>query len=55
VTHATLLTEVIDLTLTGEVQVYAAAFEPTLGPQEAQPAGYNGGLPERSSRPADTA
>jgi uncharacterized protein YndB with AHSA1/START domain len=26
---------------------YAAAFEPTLGPQERVPAGYKGGTPER--------
>jgi uncharacterized protein YndB with AHSA1/START domain len=31
-------------------EVYAAAFEPTLGPQEGQPAGYKGGQPERSAR-----
>jgi uncharacterized protein YndB with AHSA1/START domain len=31
-------------------EIYAAAFEPTLGPQEGPPAGYKGGGPERSSR-----
>jgi uncharacterized protein YndB with AHSA1/START domain len=29
---------------------YAAAWEPTLGPQEGPPAGYKGGTPERQGR-----
>jgi uncharacterized protein YndB with AHSA1/START domain len=31
-------------------EVYAAAFEPTLGSQEGAPAGYKGGQPERPAR-----
>jgi uncharacterized protein YndB with AHSA1/START domain len=31
---------------------YAAAFEPTLGPQQGPPAGYKGGRPERPLRRA---
>ena len=31
-------------------EAYAAAFEPTLGPQEGPPAEYKGGKPERPAR-----